>query len=188
MNLKPDYDDPDVEEYENQQLNRISTAVFSKSRNIDSLFVNGKAYLHFVAESPRLSDALLGWGANVNILDTSGRSPLMYAVKSKHLYSKNAISLLIEKGSDVNIRDISGNTALDYAICNNTETGKFGTLMLLKHGANEFSRKHNTNLIEFLNNHIILLVMCIPLACVREHKPIWMPKDLLRLLKTFIIN
>jgi len=55
---------------------------------------------------------LLGEGANINVTDQRGRTPLMIAVHSNEL---DLFNLLIEKGADVNIRDDRSDNPLLYA-------------------------------------------------------------------------
>ena len=56
---------------------------------------------------------LLENGANPNITDDKGRTP-MHIVAQKGV-GKNQVQLLVEHGGDINIRDVDGNTPLDYA-------------------------------------------------------------------------
>jgi ankyrin repeat protein len=58
------------------------------------------------------AEMLLNYGANPNIADANGTSPLIYAVQFNH---KEITELLIKKGADVNYKDPSGFSALDYA-------------------------------------------------------------------------
>jgi len=55
---------------------------------------------------------LLDEGANINVTDQRGRTPLMIAVHSNEL---DLFNLLIEKGADVNIRDDRSDNPLLYA-------------------------------------------------------------------------
>ena len=137
----------------------------------------------------RLSATLLQWGADVDLLDRDGQTPLMYAVRSKSPYAVRAISLFLEHGSDIRIKDRYGKTALDYAVSNNTESGMSGQLMLLKYGAklgSEAIYSHEP-MVEFYNKNLILLIFCIPLDAHRFRRSVWLNRDMLRMLRKCII-
>ena len=51
--------------------------------------------------------------ANVDILDSDGKTPLMYAVISKNI---DAIKLLLEKGAKTDIKNHEDKTALDIVM------------------------------------------------------------------------
>ena len=71
--------------------------------------------LHWVAQRGLTAGVLylLENGANPNITDDKGRTP-MHIIARKGI-GKNQIQLLIEHGGDVNICDVDGKTPLDYA-------------------------------------------------------------------------
>ena len=73
------------------------------------------APLHWVAQRGLTTGVLylLGNGADPNITDDKGRTP-MHIIAQKGV-GKNQMQLLIEHGGDVNIRDTDGKTPLDYA-------------------------------------------------------------------------
>ena len=73
------------------------------------------APLHWVAQRGLTHGilCLLGNGADPNITDDKGRTP-MHIIAQKGV-GKNQVQLLIEHGADVNIRDVDGKTPLDYA-------------------------------------------------------------------------
>lgn len=70
--------------------------------------------IHQAALDGQLSQVikLLPEGLDVDLKDTEGRTPLMYAAFNGH---KEIIKILIEKGANVNLRDRSGRTALMMA-------------------------------------------------------------------------
>ena len=85
---------------------------------------NGVTRLHFLAPlagnvDPAASLAraqdLLSRGANPNVIDVDGETPLMYAVINDHV---KMASLLIANGAFVNARNNGGRTAMDLAIIN----------------------------------------------------------------------
>ncbi len=55
---------------------------------------------------------LLDYGANPNIVDANGTSPLIYASQFNHI---EIVDLLLKKGASVSYKDPNGFTALDYA-------------------------------------------------------------------------
>lgn len=56
------------------------------------------------------------YGADVNLQDSSGQTPLGYAAKNKDIQT---VFFLVDNGADVNIQDPSGQTPLFYAAKNN---------------------------------------------------------------------
>jgi len=136
--------DPDVEENENQQLNRIHSIVQNGKRDINQILIHGLTCLHSVAANAKLSRALLQWGMDVDVMDNLGQTPLMHAVRSKHPRAVKSILLILEHGSDVNIRDFKGNNALDHALSNSSNIGVFGVAKMVQHGA---KRSHGTTAI-----------------------------------------
>ena len=73
------------------------------------------APLHWVAQRGLTAGVLclLGNGADPNIADDKGRTP-MHIIAQKGV-GKNQMQLLIEHGGDINVRDADGKTPLDYA-------------------------------------------------------------------------
>ena len=63
---------------------------------------------------------LLNYGANPNLTDSAGRTPLHIAVAEKE--NQKLVSLLLERGADPRIKDRSGRTAFDYAVGNKIKT------------------------------------------------------------------
>jgi ankyrin repeat protein len=55
---------------------------------------------------------LLDYGANPNIVDANGTSPLIYAVQFNHT---EIVGLLLKKGASVTYKDPNGFTAINYA-------------------------------------------------------------------------
>lgn len=64
-------------------------------------------------EGPKIIEQLLNKGANVNISDKNGATPLMYASELG-----GSVSLLLEHGAKVNTKDRHGKTPLMYAMNN----------------------------------------------------------------------
>lgn len=59
---------------------------------------------------------LIEQGADVDVRDSEGRTPLMWAATWRKLDATYAIKLLISHGADVNAADPNGMTALMYAV------------------------------------------------------------------------
>ena len=72
--------------------------------------------LHFAVHSNRVEtvEFLIGKGANVNIADWWGRTPLFFVIRSRE-GSHPLLGLLLENGADINSRDATGATVLHYA-------------------------------------------------------------------------
>lgn len=70
--------------------------------------------------------ALLELGADVNVIDTYGQTPLFWAAGQK---SREVIRILIDAGADVNLADPEGVTPLDAA-CRLDVTGRNARLLL----------------------------------------------------------
>lgn len=79
-----------------------------------------------MAGNEKIVDLLLKHGANINIVDIEGNSPLLYAIK-KGTYSPRLmkriphidqaiIELLIKNGANVSQADGKGMTPLHYAV------------------------------------------------------------------------
>ena len=71
--------------------------------------------LHWVAQRGLTNgiDCLLANGADPNIADDKGRTP-MHIIAQKGI-GRNQVQLLIEHGADIDARDADGRTPLDYA-------------------------------------------------------------------------
>ena len=103
----------------------------------DAAFQNGAGILHHVvelADSVELAGLLLGHGANVDIRDLSGSTPLHYAA---YLGLGEMADFLLESGADPNARNVAGMAPLDYASClgNGSTQG-----LLVEHGAKPAAR------------------------------------------------
>jgi len=61
---------------------------------------------------------LIKRGANVNIKDKDGKTPLHIAVENNY---EDIVKVLIQNNADVNIKDNNGNTPLHIAIMNGNE-------------------------------------------------------------------
>ena len=79
--------------------------------------------------------ALVGRGANINVADGSGTTPLMLAVLGGHL--DTVLQLVMACGADMNRRDHSGRTALELAIA---ASNREASLALLLIATAKFSR------------------------------------------------
>lgn len=72
-----------------------------------------------VEENERLCEKLIIAGADVNVMDNSGKSALMYATENDRT---NVVSALIQAGAQVNAIDSNGQNALFYATGTGNET------------------------------------------------------------------
>ncbi len=67
-----------------------------------------KEHIHILENMKMLIEA----GANINIQDSEGKTPLIKAVEEKHV---DFVEFLCAAGADLEIKDNSGKTAYDYA-------------------------------------------------------------------------
>lgn len=90
----------------------------AKGRDINALQKHRRGMwspLHWVAQRGLTNGVacLLANGANPNITDDKGQTPLHFIAQKG--VGKNQAELLIEHGADINVRDDAGQTPLDYA-------------------------------------------------------------------------
>jgi tetratricopeptide (TPR) repeat protein len=97
-----------------------------KTRFVIMVFVIGllTASVHAVEVSPIVEavsngnkaevEVLLARGADVNVKDHRGRTPLFFAAANK-AGTKDMVELLLARGADINAKDVDGETPLHYA-------------------------------------------------------------------------
>ncbi|MBW5397584.1 ankyrin repeat domain-containing protein, partial [Brachyspira pilosicoli] len=90
-------------------------------------------YYYYKNENSSAAEFLINNGADINVTNEDGETPLMYASK---LHNIKMVELLIQKGANINAFDDYGNTALMYGV-NNLETVK----LLVENGADVNSQK-----------------------------------------------
>ncbi len=105
---------------------------------------DGMTALLLAAKANTAVDTLIKYGANPKVVDPSGQTALMYAVKTYH---NTNVTELINKGVDINARDNEGRTALHIAI----ESGNVGLCRTL------LDKKANPNIVA--NNGYTPLMM-----------------------------
>ena len=98
----------------NSDMNDINHLLKDKKTDVNEIFIGASA-LHFAAEKGDLMTMklLVDSGANIDLQDSSGRTPLMVAAKKQNL---NAAKLLLDKRANIQLRDQKGATAFSYAI------------------------------------------------------------------------
>ena len=96
--------------------------------------MDGYTALHIAAQNDKLLAiirALIATGANPNIANNNGNTPLLMAVKAAVKAGDIRISrILIDVGSDVNIPYLSGDTHYTWRL----KTGIFGRSLTLYRG------------------------------------------------------
>ena len=90
---------------------------------------NGNTAL-LIAKTEETIKALVMGGANPNVQDKKGLTPLINAIKSSN---DNLVEFLLDNNADPNLADIKQNTPLLYAISANNNVS---ILLLLQRGAN----------------------------------------------------
>ena len=105
--------------------------------------------LHFAVNSSiEIIQLLIDYGADVNVKDAKGRTPLHIVAATKPSIDK--MELLIDNGTDVNAVDNEGKTPLAYVLQGTPATSFFATLgvppddeeMDLRNNASDFLRVH----------------------------------------------
>jgi ankyrin repeat protein len=109
---------------------QVLERVLALSPDLDLRDVHGATALFYAAtHGTAVLGRLIQGGANVNLPDQRGRSPLIVAVLMNHI---EAVGLLLAAGADIDYRDHHGATALFYA----AEAGLFELAeLLVKRGA-----------------------------------------------------
>jgi ankyrin repeat protein len=118
-----------LEKYENIDINKLGAC--------------GNSSLHFASGSNyEITEILLEYGANVNIMDNNCLTPLYFALNGRNL---EIIKLLIKNGADINISDKDNISPLHISIRINR---KDITEILINNGANinAIDRDHKTPL------------------------------------------
>lgn len=84
--------------------------------NVNAVTETGNTALMLVYDKPESVDTLvtlIRLGADINVKDSNGWTPLFYAVRVRR---HRHVQTLLESGADVNSRSIHGQTVLDLAI------------------------------------------------------------------------
>jgi len=110
---------------------RVLDRVLALSPKLDLCDVKGATALFYSASGrTEIAGRLIQHGADINLQDRTGKSPLMVAVLMNH---RDTVRLLLAAGADVDRQDRAGATALFYA----AEAGLFELAeLLVKGGAN----------------------------------------------------
>uniref|UniRef100_A0A7S3LCC1 Uncharacterized protein n=1 Tax=Amphora coffeiformis TaxID=265554 RepID=A0A7S3LCC1_9STRA len=88
-----------------------------KKERLDAFDLHGMAPLHAACRRGQrglVHDLIKYQGANVNLIDAAGRTPLMYACRHNVGNSK-LVRYLLDAGAHVNTRDDHGGSALEFA-------------------------------------------------------------------------
>ncbi|XP_065647040.1 myotrophin isoform X2 [Hydra vulgaris] len=99
---------------QNGDIEKVRQAFMQKSFDVNEDIGNGTRLIHCAADYGQLEiiDYLISIGANINVVDKHGNSPLLNAVYEGHT---SCVKLLLDKGADKNIKSPSGETAFQVA-------------------------------------------------------------------------
>ncbi len=99
----------------------IIQALVDIGANVNSVYYRGHRILSNAVKEGNIEsvELLLKCGADVNSLDTWGKTALHYAISKKS--SVRIVELLLDAGADCNIKDSYGKTPLDYAVSYGTK-------------------------------------------------------------------
>ena len=105
------------------------------STGVTPLILCAKYYRSHIAI--RMALRLIEAKADINLADSTGRTPLSYAcADAGHSSSLGIVKALVRNGANVNQSDNQGNTPLMYAVSNTNRTSTHRTVdYLLRHGA-----------------------------------------------------
>lgn len=123
-------------------LRGINPHLRDKPQSLDELDDNGKAALHWACQggNDAVVNLLIGSGANVNVENFDGETPLMSAAGRGNF--ECACTLLAVHGCDVNKTNSQGRSALHYAAASSYLGGYIVIELLLRHGANPLLANH----------------------------------------------
>ncbi|KAL8943110.1 MAG: hypothetical protein Q9211_001098 [Gyalolechia sp. 1 TL-2023] len=95
---------------------RIARFLLEHGVSIDAAYNHGWSVLHFAAAAPKdetlMVELLLDYGANLQAVDRSLRTPLMLAAMNGNL---DVLQVLVARGADLQMQDRYCQTALHYA-------------------------------------------------------------------------
>lgn len=108
----------------------LCTPLNMAAKNFD-----GSPGYNYYSLAGTMLETMLEWGADVNLADAKGVTPLMHISASSSRGAENIQISLLEAGAAIDARDILGNTPLMYAVNNsNKATAKNMADMLFAFG------------------------------------------------------
>jgi hypothetical protein len=99
---------------------------------------NGSTCLIFANSHADLTNALINVGAEVNVGNKFGKTPLMYAAQGGHT---EVAKVLLGKGADILLKDKDEETALSFAVSNNRIDV---AILLVQNGADPYAKRPYT--------------------------------------------
>ena len=187
--MDDDDDDLDVAEFERAEFESLLQRLQKHgSDHIHQLGrFSGEGYMHTYATSARILRVILQLGADVNQRDARKKTPLMYAVQSRHANVK-ATRILLDNHADLHLSDMHGNTAWDYAISKQRPSREILLLLLGRGGMPSifFLPRSSDPIVEFLRVHINLITLCVPFSAPRFKDKKWLPRELIRSLRDYL--
>ncbi|KAL6887401.1 ankyrin [Trichoderma longibrachiatum] len=124
-----------------ERRDEVAEFLLEKGAAFDPLDEQGRYYFQKAAEGglQSLLRTFLGRGAEADLPDKYGRTPLSYAVSRTG--NEASVALLLDHGAEVESRDVAGRTPLSYAA--STYGNEAVVALLLDHGAEVDARDSN---------------------------------------------
>jgi len=143
----------------NDKFSTMVHLLLRRGSNVNFRNLYGHTALHIAAAHGNIHNAflLLCNGADVNIVDHNGNSPLMYVIKDKPVdmtveTHRQVVQLLLSFGADVLLADKNGNTPLHIqAGLAEAAFDPYIALQLIQYGGYSARRKTVSNTLEARN-------------------------------------
>jgi ankyrin repeat protein len=135
-------------------IGQIKLLIEKAKMNINSRYKSNKTplilacYFLNISSSYEAIEYIINNGADINVCDKRGYTPLMYLVCKSHNITTeliDAIKLLINNGADMNIKSNDSHSALSIACINAVKSGNISILKLLINSGADVNIKFNFN-------------------------------------------
>jgi hypothetical protein len=144
------------------------------------------ALIHTYADTLCMVKTLVRLGANVNLLDGMGRSPILHAIAkagaSWDHVAAPAVKYLLVHGADPNV--MRSNHVPIWQTSGFTKEQFKCFLHLIAHGADV----RGYTIPMWLRPYLTLVALCVPIHVPRLRRDSWLPRDLIRRLRLFLVT